>query len=936
MVGTLLATPLVAQQPAVARINAVGATSLASWIAADSGKSSEIRLPAAVVAGAPRSYQVVAIPIPQAMLSAENVAVEIHELNDFSVLGAKTRKLEPASRRKNISLTVGIPASALAGRLVAAEARFTAPGLPTFAIPVEVEVSLVRKLEIRKASAPLTAQAGSDLVVPFEIVNAGNARETILPQITLPSGWASREVRQSALEIPPAQSVKKRLRVHIPALSSTGSSFVQIEMKSDSGVVGSETIRVEVFNSSSVGSQSGPQLVSSITNATDENGRPNTMLGLTADGALFDSVRINARIAHGSAAGGAASNAFAHLGTYQSTASAVLSAPSGTLSLGNTGTSFSDVTGLYPYGQGALLELKKPDWSVTSFGALSMRVLDGKRKPMLGVRADRRFGDARLFTSISHLADGGPEPRKLDAIGLGAAIPVPLGSTFKAEIAERRFDGGSGLGWSGELDRNGVESSEQLRVTHAPGGTDAFARAANELVANVSEKLGSRTTISGSAWRTTDASTVFSGLNSNGMSLRPQYALLRTLTLAVDMRTYVFDAVSRPTPGNVAGGFGTREQQIGFSLSSYVGQYFFNTSAYLGNVLRTVTPVGQSSVSDRTPRNYWLTNGGWSGQSGSVEVETRIEQTRDRVGFVNQQSMIGLRGDQVVLPWLGGIHAEGEVQRVNGFGNQSSTLIRAGAAVPLIDGFALKLDVERNTIFRAMGGHVPWIFGARFEHAVTLPMLRAPGTSGYVFQDLNGNQRRDAGEPGVPGAIVRRGGISAVANESGKFRVAGDAKQPLMVDEASLPDGWTGSGSSTGDLAVTLTTTAEVELVVAPRSGFSDVEVDLSKAHVIARDSAGHEWEARMTGPTTATFESLPIGAYTLQFDLSELLEPLVPRNPVSQLIVSGKEVKSLTVTLDPRPVKMWSPPGARLHDTPKAPETDPKAAPKASDGSAH
>jgi hypothetical protein len=86
------------------------------------------------------------------------------------------------------------------------------------------------------------------------------------------------------------------------------------------------------------------------------------------------------------------------------------------------------------------------------------------------------------------------------------------------------------------------------------------------------------------------------------------------------------------------------------------------------------------------------------------------------------------------------------------------------------------------------------------------------------------------------------------------------------------------------------------------------VQVDLSKAHVIARDSAGREWAAKMSGPTTATFESLPVGAYTLDFDLSELSEPLVPRLPLPVLLVTGKESKSVTVTLDPRPIRMWKP----------------------------
>jgi hypothetical protein len=139
-----------------------------------------------------------------------------------------------------------------------------------------------------------------------------------------------------------------------------------------------------------------------------------------------------------------------------------------------------------------------------------------------------------------------------------------------------------------------------------------------------------------------------------------------------------------------------------------------------------------------------------------------------------------------------------------------------------------------------------------------------------------------------------------------------------VIDEASLPDGWAASGAASRDLSVSLSTSAEVELVVAPRSGISEVQVDLAKAHVIARDSVGREWAARMTGPTTATFESLPVGAYTLEFDLSELTEPLVPRAPVAVLVVSGKDSRSITVTLDPRPLRIWKGSQPRRNDPPK------------------
>jgi hypothetical protein len=877
---------------------------------ADSSREIDITLPSVAGTGGPRTYQVVSIPIPDALAHSADVELEIVPHGDFMILGPRTRSISPSGKNR-IGVTIGIPASALAGRLVAAEARFSSPGSSTLVIPIEINVSLVRQITLRPGAAPINGQAGNDVVLPFEIVNSGNAAEQVSVELGLPSGWSSKQLRQTPIAMVPGETLKKRVRLTIPALSSTGSSFVHITLRSGDEIVGEQTMTVEVFNSGSIGRQAGPLITSAIAHASDENGRPNSLITLSATGALFDSVRIDARMSEGSTLSGAATSAFGHLGAYQSAASVALTAPSGQLNLGNTGTSFSDLTGLYPYGQGALLHLQHPDWSFTGLGALSVAQAGvGKRRPMLGIRGEHQFGDVLLSTSASHLADAGLSPRQLDAFGVGAAVPSIFGSTFKAEIAERRFQGGSGFGWSSGLVRSGPESGEEIQVTHAPGGSDAFARAANELVANVSERLTARASVSASAWRTTDATSVFTGLNANGISLRPQYAIRENTTLSIEARSYVFDATSRPTATNAGDGFGNREQQLGLSLSTYVRQYYLNSSAYLGNVMRTVSPVGQSSITDRTPRNYWTNNAGWSGAGGVVEVQTRIEQTRDRGGFVNQQTMFGIRADELVLPRFGGLRAEAEIQRVNGFGDEQSSIVRAGFALPIVNGLSLKVDAERNSIFHSLSGHVPWIVGVRFEHGLTVPMLRTPGTSGVVYEDLNGNQRRDPGEPGVPGAIVRRGGESAVADANGKYRVAGDSRQPVMVDEASLPDGWTASGAGRGDLSVSLTTSAEVELVVAPRSGISDVQVDLGKAHVIARDSAGREWAARMTGPTTATFESLPVGTYTLVFDLSELSEPLVPRAPIPLLVVSGKDSKSISITLDPRPIRMWKSPG--------------------------
>jgi hypothetical protein len=862
--------------------------------------------------GAPRSYQVLSIPVPGALAKSPSVQLELVPHGDFVILGARARSIA-VTAKSTVAVTIGIPANALAGRVIAADARFSAAGTPIIIVPIEMDISLIRKIALRASAASINGQAGNDVIVPFEITNAGNSRENLKSELGLPAGWASRDVSGSSITIEPGETIKKRVRLTIPSLSSTGSSFVRIVLRSGDEILGDETMAIGVFNSSSVGQQAGPVITTAFAHAADETGRPNNLMTLSATGALFDSVRMDARVSHGSALGGAASNAFSHLGSYQSAASLSLTAPSGQLNVGNTGTSFSDLTGLYPYGEGALLKLQHPSWSFTGLGAVSVaQTGTTARKPMIGFRGEKQVGQVQLSTSVSHLADAGASPRRLDAIGAGAAIPTIFGSTFKAEIAERRFDGGSGFGWSSGLVRTGSESSEEFRVTHAPGGSDAFARATNELIANLSERLTSRVSLSATGWRTSDATSVFSGLDANGVSVRPQYAIHGSTTLALEARTYAFDAVSRPSSTNAGGGFGNRDQQLGVSLSSYLRQYYFSTSAYLGNETRTVSPAGQSVITDRTPRNYWTTNAGWSGAGGTIDAHSRIEQTRDRGGFVNQQTTVGVRADQVVIPRVGGLRAEGELDRVYGFGDETSSIVRAGIAVPIVNGLAFKIDAERNSIFHSLSGRVPWIIGLRVEHSLTMPMLRQPGTSGYIYQDLNSNQRRDPGEDGIAGVIVRRGSETAVADASGKYRLAGDPRKPIVIDEASLPDGLTPSGAARGDLGVTLTTAAEIELVVAPRSGIAEVHVDLDKARVIARDSAGREWIARMTGPTTATFESLPVGSYTLDFDLSDLSEPLVPRGPVPMLVVTGKDSRSIAITLDPRPIRMWKASGPK------------------------
>jgi hypothetical protein len=186
-----------------AQASGLSAVSLVSTTRGDSGRvGNEIALPPLTASGSPRSYQVVTISLPDALARAPEVEVVIVPKGEFAVLGPRTRTIGTRSGQKRLGITIGIPANALAGRLVAAEAHFIVPGAPTMVVPIVIDVSLVRKMLLRPATGPINAQAGSDVILRFDIANSGNAVEKVNTQLALPTGWSTRDVHPAPCRSP--------------------------------------------------------------------------------------------------------------------------------------------------------------------------------------------------------------------------------------------------------------------------------------------------------------------------------------------------------------------------------------------------------------------------------------------------------------------------------------------------------------------------------------------------------------------------------------------------------------------------------------------------------------------------------------------------------------------------------------------------------------
>lgn len=868
--------------------------------------------------GAPSTYQVVTITIPDGLPRRGEGRVEIIPRRGFKILGTHAWSLPALEGKNKVIGIIGIPASARAGLVTAADVNFSVAGAPMVTVAVEIDVSLIRELSVRMQSPPLRVRAGGQVTFSYELVNTGNSTESIETSVAAPKGWKANQRSGSHASVDPDQSAQRQVVVSVPPGVSTGSFFLQLDVL-DKGVVRSSIpVAMEIVDGLSRQASAGPEITIAVARAGDATGRTSTITTATVRGPLFDSVRVDARFSVGESDVSAHNQLLSRIGSYKMLPSLALTAPIGRVAFGAAGNSFSDLTGLYAYGRGVELDAHRPGWHLIGLGAMSNSSASaGRSQPLLGIRGDVDVGPVRMMSSFSHLRGGEQSGRQLDATSFGATVNAGFATTVEGEIARRSFAGGNGTGWSTEIARVDSRNSARVRITHAPGGSEAFARALDEVVAGISQIVTKRLSFSGSAWRLSDATALFSRLRSSGWAMRPEYRVHSSTTVAIEAHASDASAMTAASSSAVTSGYGSAESQVGVSINTNVGQLYASGSVAGGYAIRTVGTNSSMISEQKSPKITWNTMGSWRGANTTIELQGRMEETRAASGGVTRPSQISIRGSRILSGSPSrGASADFELQQVRGFSARPVNIVRAGITVPVAGTLAMKFFAERNPLFTASSGSSPWTYAFRVEHSTRVPMVRPPGTSGVVYRDLNGNQRRDEGEPGLDGAVVKRGQEMAITDAKGRYHLGGDGRLPIVLDEGSLPLGIVRQTVGSPNIGVGSSLNAEIRFFVAPRSEIEAITVDLSGMRAIARDSAGREWVARMTGATVASFDALPPGTYTLELDLSGLSEPLVPRVPLPVLRVTPFEPSYVTVVLDPRPLRMWKASSAQQNPT--------------------
>lgn len=900
------ASPLLAQSLAMNTESAVRAGSVAGPVLGEE----PLMAPALVTRALPRSIQVVEIPVPLAFANRDAVGYVVEPDGTTPLLSRRTGTIrgegDRPGRLGSVLLTFSVPKRARAGMLPVARVRFSVPGLTAIEVPVHVAVEPTQSIEITVADQLRGVRPGDRLTLAYRVMNLGNTPEALVIGAVLPPGWEVVSGGNAPISLAANGMEEHAITVSVPLGTATGSAVIRLIAQAGGRPVAVAEVRVEVLDqvrSNSV----GPLLTTSAGYGAGPDLTDNFTVGATVEGYLSPDVRIVGRFTSVVAADERGGYALSRVGMYRTFPTLTLAGRQWAVTAGASSGQFTDLTGVSFSQQGVTASMARGQWQAS---VLAGRPESYSRSaPDSGAFAGMQLGWTNSRVGVvgtaTHLSDHRGLTRQLDALSLAASMPGLLRGTLSAELAQRWSESAEGLGWSAGYQRQTARDNVNVRLVQAPGGSRAFARATSELSAAASRMLTGAFGLFGSYWDSRDDAAVsFTRLGSRGWNAGAQVRISDAVSASLTGRRSDFEAAGS------AGAFGTVDQGILATLSGREGRWYGNLTATMGRTSRTTSVTGGGSLDEAGRSRGAYGAVGMALGGGIVELGGRYDRYDQYSGHLPETGEIGVRADRVPLFAAHGVRllAGGSVRRnfYSGF-SAPRTIITSDAAVELPGGFGIGVSAERNPFLAGSGG-TGWFYAIRVDRRTSLPAVAHATTRGVVYVDQNGNGRRDGGEPGYGGAIVRRGMTSGVTDRAGGFELPGADQESATVDPLSLSRGWilgaTTRAGSRYEIAVVAVAPVEVTLTIAGEALDRVVPADLGPAIVLARHESGKLWVARRDGPDRAVFDALPPGRYSLELDLADLKEPLEQlTRPVFEVAGNTADAPRVDVVLRPRPV---------------------------------
>ncbi len=875
-----------------------------------------VRLNPLSISGAPRSLVTFTVAVPFELEGVNLVQYSVEMRGPTEVLGRLDGELVGGGRRQ-VMLTLRVPADARVGLLDVADVIFRAADGRTFVVPIILRVPAVRV--IRVIAPPMFQQLrqGDRLEVTYRVQNLGNAAERVKLKVDAPSGWVVRSSLTTTVSVEPFTTQDVTFRLAIPAIAEGGEYLVGTTATraaaGDSTVLATAHARLQVEDRE----VTGPGLeLRPFVAAAATRGAQGMATGFSIVGPIADSTHLMLTVMPVSTQNGGSGLGLAGIGAVGVPVQASVSGRGWTSQFGSTSMSIGDLTGQYVVGVGgqtaygrngreARLVVSRP------FGG------DDRGGQHLGGGYWQQTGIGRLGLSASQLREtgAGMTLRDLTSVGADWRSNVWGSLVLDGGVAMRSSFGESGIGARVQATHDSDNNYYRVRYAHAPGGGRAFANGTNTLEAEARRDFSDRFTLSGNLFATQDESPAIGEMRNHSASLAQSFRVNDRTVLRAQLQNSSFNTKSS---GTLVGGFGSSQSSIGVGVGYPLGNWTMTSDARFG-VLSRETELFSGNVSSQRVLQQEAEVSASRGVFGSSQLSLGTTLTRTGAGLgIPQQS-------QSAFASLGGLRMPIGAQRNITFfsrvGYSASELQRAlvstmvSATTQLPGGVDLIATVERNPFFRDAQGRAQWIGALRLSTSTTIFVpQRLQRVSGVVFEDLNGNATRDAGERGVPGVVLRQAGVRIVTEADGVYRIPAGVRGRLQVDPLGLPEGFVPSPRATRDLSerrdipLVQTGTLVVRMSLAADADGRLPQVDLSRASVWLHDGEGMEWVGRVTENGDVHFENVPAGRYGFRFDFSRLVEPLRAEEGVLAE-VAPKVTREITVTLRGRNVRMTTPP---------------------------
>lgn len=853
-----------------------------------------------IVRGPPLSFQVASIPIPTALRSCTSLSYDVRPTGLIRLLSSRSGQV--ATGKESLLLTLSIASAAPRGRTAAGTVRFA--GCSAIADSyILADVDRVRSIVIEAVGAPSAAEAGERLVIRYRLTNRGNAADTSGLELTVPSGWRWR-LAPRLTTLPVGATAEVSAALDVPTGLDGGTALVTLAALAGTDTLGLASSSFTVIGTRARTRDGGPLLTTGIAGGRMPDGKFAPAYRLRARGRLTEDIRLDGEVPLG-ARSSDADRALIGVGYWRARARLSLDAPTWSLGLGQTGTRFPDITGSTLFGQGVSAQLHQDQWNVTTLAAQPSSGFGSSSGELAAAMADTRYAGALLGVAAAHLSERGTRVRQLDAASTRATFTLPDASTLTAELGHRRYDGGAGVAWASEYQRRSSTGAFLARAVNAPGGTGAFARAAEEYSLYGYQDVASRFSLGTSAWMTRDSSAGWRRLTSKGLSLNPAVRVAPSLTFGIDAYH------SRYSADGGAGGIDNGESRLAGLLDYRYAMVHALVSGGAKTLVRDITSQSGLTSNALVRRSEFRGSVATEGLLGWAQAYATIERGRPLGGLPPEYVTYGARVDRVpLLPGSHSVLLSGWLGYSKLGTRPTLQTIRFGTVAMLPDMLRMRVYAERNPYLGLRNERKGWMAAISIERDLRLPRVpqRAVGT---VYRDDNGNGRRDDSEPGVQGVIVKSSGMTAVTNHEGKYRFARRARGVIRIDAASVPaplvvPATTVADSSRRNVGLITVAAVTVHLAIADSLRARVDTSVLAGVSVLARDSTGRTWVARHQSTAIVTLTGLPGGRYTLVVDASAAPEPLFVDGIIPDLlIVGGRDTPEVTIVLRPRALRI-------------------------------